>query len=71
MTIGVLLLARPHRAAWMAVPVVARTVVPPWPPVVPPFWVAKPVTPPVAAEACVIGNATTIAPPTAAVASAA
>lgn len=40
MVIGVLLLARPHRAAWIAVPVVARTVWPPAPPVVPPFWVA-------------------------------
>ena len=40
MMIGVLLLARPHRAAWIAVPVVARTVCPPAPPVVPPFWVA-------------------------------
>src|SRR5690349_18600336 len=38
--IGVLLLARLHRAVWMAVPVVARTVVPPLPPVVPPFWLA-------------------------------
>ncbi len=37
---GVLLLARPHRAAWIWVPVVARTVWPPAPPVVPPFWVA-------------------------------
>ena len=40
MMIGVLLLARLHRAAWIAVPVVARTVCPPAPPVVPPFWVA-------------------------------
>src|SRR5690349_18268313 len=40
MMIGVLLLARPQRAAWIAVPVVARTVCPPAPPVVPPFWVA-------------------------------
>ena len=40
MVIGVLLLARPHSAAWIAVPVVARTVCPPAPPVVPPFWVA-------------------------------
>ncbi|CAM5590481.1 hypothetical protein SMICM304S_05813 [Streptomyces microflavus] len=51
MTIGVLLLARPHRAAWIWVPVVARTVWPPAPPVVPPFWVAYPVALPVAAEA--------------------
>lgn len=40
MVIGVLLSARPHRASWIAVPVVARTVCPPAPPVVPPFWVA-------------------------------
>ncbi|MGX1120383.1 hypothetical protein RKD37_005746 [Streptomyces ambofaciens] len=40
MVIGVLLSARPHRAWWIAVPVVARTVCPPAPPVVPPFWVA-------------------------------
>ncbi len=40
MTIGVELLARPHRAWWIAVPVVAWTVCPPAPPVVPPFWVA-------------------------------
>ncbi len=40
MVIGVLLLARPHRAWWIWVPVVARTVWPPAPPVVPPFWVA-------------------------------
>ncbi|GAA1316184.1 hypothetical protein GCM10009634_86950 [Saccharothrix xinjiangensis] len=37
-TIGVLLLARLHRAWWIWVPVVARTVAPPLPPVVPPFW---------------------------------
>lgn len=37
MMIGVLLLARLHRAWWMAVPVVARTVCPPAPPVVPPL----------------------------------
>src|ERR1041384_6874821 len=37
MVIGVLLLARLHRAVWIAVPVVARTVAPPAPPVVPPF----------------------------------
>jgi hypothetical protein len=40
MVIGVLLLARLHRAAWIAVPVVARTVCPPAPPVVPPLLVA-------------------------------
>src|SRR3954471_21069301 len=40
MMIGVLLLARLHNAVWMAVPVVARPVCPPAPPVVPPFWVA-------------------------------
>lgn len=39
-TIGVLLSARPHSASWIWVPVVARTVCPPAPPVVPPFWVA-------------------------------
>src|SRR3982751_358990 len=32
MMIGVLLLARPHSAAWIWVPVVARTVAPPAPP---------------------------------------
>ena len=37
---GVLVLARLHRAVWIAVPVEAVTVVPPAPPVVPPFWVA-------------------------------
>jgi hypothetical protein len=40
MMIGVLLLARVHSAVWIAVPEVARTVCPPAPPVVPPFWVA-------------------------------
>lgn len=40
MVSGVLLLARAQSAAWIAVPVVARTVCPPAPPVVPPFWVA-------------------------------
>lgn len=40
MVIGVLLPARAHRAAWISVPVVARTVCPPAPPVVPPFCVA-------------------------------
>jgi hypothetical protein len=38
--IGVLLLARLHRAWWIAVPVEALTVAPPAPPVVPPFCVA-------------------------------
>src|SRR3954447_12516215 len=52
MMIGVLLEARLHSAVWIAVPVLARTVWPPAPPVVPPFWVAYPVTPPVAADAC-------------------
>ncbi|GLY31543.1 hypothetical protein Kisp02_49080 [Kineosporia sp. NBRC 101731] len=42
MTIGVLALARPHSAWWIWVPVVARTVTPPAPPVVPPFCVANP-----------------------------
>jgi hypothetical protein len=37
MVIGVLLLALLHRAWWICVPVVARTVVPPLPPVVPPL----------------------------------
>jgi hypothetical protein len=46
---GVLLLARLHRAAWISVSVVARTVWPPAPPVVPPLRVAKPVAVPVAA----------------------
>ncbi len=40
MMIGVLLLARLHRAVWIAVPVVAVTVWPPAPPVVPPLRVA-------------------------------
>ncbi|GHJ16504.1 hypothetical protein TPA0908_44990 [Micromonospora sp. AKA38] len=68
MTIGVLLLARLQSAAWIAVPVVARTVCPPAPPVVPPFWVAKPVAVPAAADACGVGMATATATPTAAVA---
>ncbi|WP_246247831.1 hypothetical protein [Micromonospora maritima] len=68
MTIGVLLLARPQSAAWMAVPVVARTVWPPAPPVVPPFWLAKPVAVTAAADACGDGIVTATAPPTTAVA---
>ena len=54
MVIGVLALARLHSAAWIAVPVVAVTVCPPAPPVVPPFWVAYPVALPVAA--CAVGH---------------
>src|SRR5689334_2959207 len=40
MVIGVLLLARLHSAWWIWVPVVARTVAPPLPPVVPPLALA-------------------------------
>jgi hypothetical protein len=61
MTIGVELLARLHRAWWMAVPVVARTVCPPAPPVVPPFWDAYPVAPLAAADA-VVADADSTAP---------
>src|SRR6478735_3766410 len=73
MVIGVLLLARLHRAVWIAVPVVARTVVPPAPPVVPPFWVAYPVALPVAAAdaASGIDSTTPVAAATASVARAA
>src|SRR5690606_4292646 len=64
---GVLLLGRLHRAWWIWVPVVARTVWPPAPPVVPPLAVAYPVGPPAAAEACMPGRATPNAAATAAV----
>jgi hypothetical protein len=69
MVIGVLLLARLHRAWWICVPVVARTVAPPLPPVVPPFMDAYPVgVPTAAAEASRDGSPTATAAPTAPVA---
>jgi hypothetical protein len=50
---GVLVLDRPQIAWWIAVPELAVTVAPPAPPVVPPFWLAKPLAL-VAADAVVV-----------------
>lgn len=68
MVSGVSLSARPQRAAWISVPVVARTVWPPAPPVVPPFCVAYPVAPPAAADAAGISRTAPVPAATAIVA---